>query len=220
VYHTTSIVLAVVSCSIVLVRLGFKLLATHSLSSDDYAVFVVVLVAVPSVVITHYGTTANGVGRDIWTLTPQNITNVLFYLYIETILYCIQIVLVKLCLLLFYLRIFPGQTVRRLLWVTVSFAVLFGAVFFFLAIFQCSPIRYSWQHWDGEHEGKCANLNAIAWANASISIALDVWMLAIPLAEISTLNLHWKKKVGAGLMFCVGTLYVAPCPFLLLMAPS
>jgi hypothetical protein len=31
-------------------------------------------------------------------------------------------------------------------------------------------------------------------------------MLAIPLAQLKTLNLHWKKKIGVGLMFCVGTL--------------
>ena len=219
-YNATSIALAVISCSIVLIRLAFKLLATRSLSPDDYVVFVLVIVAVPSVVITHYGTTANGVGRDIWTLTPDNITDFLFYFYIMAILYFVQVMLVKLCLLLFYLRIFPGQTVRRLLWGTVGFAIVFGVVFFFLAIFQCSPIRHFWQHWDGEHEGKCLDLNAIAWANAAISIALDVWMLAIPLAQLNTLNLHWKKKIGVALMFCVGTLYVVPHPFLSLNALS
>ncbi len=149
------------ACIIALVRLGFKLLATRGLSLDDYVVFILVLAAVPSVVIMHSGATANGVGRDIWTLTPQNITNFLFYFYIAVILYCIQVMLVKLCLLLFYLRIFPGETVRRLLWGTVSFTVLFGVVFFFFSIFQCSPISHFWQYWDGEHEGKCLDLNAI-----------------------------------------------------------
>lgn len=40
-------------------------------------------------------------------------------------------------------------------------------------------------------------------------------MLAIPLAQLNTLSLHWKKKVGGAIMFCVGTLYVALRPFLL-----
>lgn len=211
-YDTTSIALAVITCSIVAARLCFKLISTRSLSSDDYIVLVLVIVAVPSVVITHYGTTPNGVGRDIWTLTPQNITDFLFYFYIMAIFYFTQVMMVKLCILLFYLRIFPGQTVRRLLWGTVIFTGLFGVVFFILAIFQCSPISHFWQHWDGEHEGTCLDLNAIAWANAGISIALDLWMLAIPLAQLKTLKLHWKKKIGVGLMFCVGTLYAIPFP--------
>ena len=42
-------------------------------------------------------------------------------------------------------------------------------------------------------------------ARAAVSIALDVWMLAIPLAQLPGLKLHWKKKVSVGLMFFVGT---------------
>ncbi|SPQ25015.1 eec87730-e41e-40bc-a9d4-17d6dc907b95 [Thermothielavioides terrestris] len=204
-YDTATIVLFVIAACTVVLRLGFKLLVTRSLSADDYAVFLLILVVVPSVVFTHYGTTPNGVGRDIWTLTPQNITDFLYYFYLMAMFYFLQVMLLKLCLLLFYLRIFPSQSVRRLLWGTIVLDVVFGVVFFFLAIFQCSPISYFWTNWDGEHEGKCLNSNAIAWANAAISIALDLWMLAIPLAQLKTLNLHWKKKIGVGLMFCVGT---------------
>lgn len=196
----------------VVLRLGFKLLTTHELTLDDYVVFFLILVGVPSVVITHYGTTPNGVGRDVWALTPAMITDFLYYFYMMAILYFTQVALVKLCLLLFYLRIFPGPLVRRLLWGTVVFNVLFGVIFVFLAIFQCSPISFFWQSWDGEHHGKCLNINAIAWANASISIALDLWMLAIPMSQLRTLKLHWKKKIGVALMFCVGTLYVIPLP--------
>lgn len=50
------------------------------------------------------------------------------------------------------------------------------------------------------------NANAIGWANAAISVALDVWMLAVPLWNLKRLNLHWKKKVGVAAMFVVGTL--------------
>ncbi|KAK4124112.1 hypothetical protein N657DRAFT_689720 [Parathielavia appendiculata] len=204
-YDTASIVLIVVSSAIVALRLGFKLLVTRSLSSDDWVIFGLLFVSIPSVGIIHYGTVPNGVGRDIWTLTPEQITNFLFYFYIMAILYFTQVALIKICLLLFYLRIFPARPVRRLLWATVGFSVAFGIFFIFLAIFQCTPISFFWDKWDREHEGKCLDSNAIAWANAALSIALDFWMLAIPLAQLKTLNLHWKKKIGVALMFCVGT---------------
>lgn len=42
-------------------------------------------------------------------------------------------------------------------------------------------------------------------ARAAVSVALDVWMLAIPLSQLPGLKLHWKKKVSVGLMFFVGT---------------
>lgn len=50
------------------------------------------------------------------------------------------------------------------------------------------------------------NSTAIGWANASISVAVDVWMLAVPLWYLRKLKLHWKKKIGVAAMFIVGTL--------------
>lgn len=122
------------------------------------------------------------------------------------ILYFAQITLLKLSLLFFYLRIFPGMYVRRLLWGTVAFNCVFGAAFVVAAIFQCSPIPYYWLRWDGEHRGTCVDINALSWSNAGISIGLDVFMLVVPIWQLSGLKMHWKKKLGVGAMFLVGTL--------------
>ena len=70
-----------------------------------------------------------------------------------------------------------------------------------------------WWRWDGEHkDGKCVDINALGWANAAISIALDAWMLVLPLWQVSLLKLAWKKKLSVALMFFVGTLYVSHLP--------
>jgi hypothetical protein len=50
------------------------------------------------------------------------------------------------------------------------------------------------------------NSMAIGWANASISVAMDIWMLAIPMWYLRRLKMHWKKKIGVAAMFIVGTL--------------
>ncbi|KAF9765388.1 hypothetical protein IL306_002332 [Fusarium sp. DS 682] len=49
------------------------------------------------------------------------------------------------------------------------------------------------------------NSTAIGWANAAISVAMDVWMLAVPMWYLRKLKLHWKKKIGVAAMFIVGT---------------
>lgn len=43
---------------------------------------------------------------------------------------------------------------------------------------------------------KLANSNVLI---AAISIVEDVWMLAIPLSQLHSLQLHWKKKIGGKL---------------------
>jgi hypothetical protein len=84
---------------------------------------------------------------------------------------------------------------------------LFGASFVLAAIFQCQPVSYFWTKWDEEStEGSCISINGLGWANAIGSIVLDLWMLGIPLSQLPSLQLHWKRKLGVGLMFCVGIL--------------
>ncbi|KAF3768073.1 hypothetical protein M406DRAFT_355824 [Cryphonectria parasitica EP155] len=108
-------------------------------------------------------------------------------------------------LLFFYLKIFPKRTVRLLLWATIGYNAIWGVAFILIAVFQCQPIDYYWTNWDGEHTGTCINANSLGWANAITSIALDIWMVAIPLFQLRDLQLHFKKKIGVGIMFCTGT---------------
>lgn len=120
--------------------------------------------------------------------------------------YFLELCLLKMSMLFFYLKIFPTKGVRMLLWGTVAYNALWGVVFVLIAIFQCRPISHNWTGWNGAGSGTCLDSNAIAWSNGITSIVLDFWMLAIPLAQLRTLQLHFRKKLGVAVMFCTGTL--------------
>ncbi|KAJ4412312.1 hypothetical protein N0V91_000783 [Didymella pomorum] len=196
----------IIATIFVAIRFFFKATVSRmDFGYDDWCVLATLIAASPSAVITVFGTVKHGLGRDIWTLTPEEITEMLKWFYVMATLYFTQVTLLKLTLIFFYIRVFPAKEVQRLLWATVLFVVLFGVVFDIVAIFQCRPIHYFWTKWDGLHKGTCMDTNAIAAANAAISIALDFWMLGIPLWQLWGLKLHWKKKVAVALMFCLGT---------------
>ncbi len=205
-YYALSISFGTISGAIVVLRFFSRFVTNVELGLDDYFIGITLATGIPSTVITVHGSISNGLGRDIWTLTPQQITGFIHTFYAMEILYFAQVALLKLSLLFFYLRIFPGTKVRQLLWATIIFDVLFGVVFVFIAIFQCQPISYYWTSWDGEHKGTCLNINGLGWSNAAISILLDAWMLGLPLSQLVSLQLHWKKKIQVALMFIVGTL--------------
>lgn len=173
---------------------------------DDYTIILTLIAGVPSVVVIDRGSLKNGLGRDVWTVPFDRITAFVRWLYVLEVLYFFQMTLLKLALLFFFLRIFPKTMIRNLLKGTIVFTMLYGLVFVIIAIFQCRPISHYWDKWDLEHDGKCINVNALAWSNAIISIALDVWMLALPLYEVFRLQLSWRKKISVAIMFLVGTL--------------
>jgi hypothetical protein len=205
-YVVLSNTMIIIAAVFVAIRFFFKATVSRmDFGYDDWCVLATLIAASPSAVITVFGTVKHGLGQDIWTLTPEEITEMLKWFYVMATLYFTQVTLLKLTLIFFYIRVFPAKEVQRLLWATVLFVVLFGVVFDIVAIFQCRPIHYFWTKWDGLHKGTCMDTNAIAAANAAISIALDFWMLGIPLWQLWGLKLHWKKKVAVALMFCLGT---------------
>ncbi|KNG50504.1 cfem domain-containing protein [Stemphylium lycopersici] len=205
-YVMLSNTMVCIAAIFVAIRFAFKAMVSRvDFGYDDWCVLATLITAVPSAIITVFGTVKNGLGQDLWTLTPTEITQMLQYFYIMAWLYFLQLTLLKITLLFFYIRVFPGKDVQRLLWGTIIFTVLWGAVFIIVAMFQCRPIHYFWTKWDGMQKGTCLEINAITASNAAISIALDFWILGVPLWQLWGLRLHWKKKVGVALMFCVGT---------------
>ncbi|KAF1970681.1 hypothetical protein BU23DRAFT_581991 [Bimuria novae-zelandiae CBS 107.79] len=192
--------------SFVIVRIAFELLVARvEIGADAWTVLAAATLSLPSAIITIYGIVKHGLGQHIWTLRPEQITTMLKYFYVMAALYYAQTALLKLSLLFFYISMFPSIGLQRLLWGTVIFVVLWGIAFVFASIFQCQPVSYFWKHWDGVHQRHCVDNNAIKNIHAAISIALDFWILGIPLSQLWGIRMHWKKKLCVALVFSVGT---------------
>ncbi|KAF4635577.1 hypothetical protein G7Y89_g2516 [Cudoniella acicularis] len=204
-YNTVSTTLGVISGVAVLLRLYSKFALNSPWGLDDTFVMLTLAAGIPTSVLVPHGLTSNGLGRDIWTVTPEQITQFIHIFYASEALYFAQVALLKLSLLFFYLRIFPAPSIKRFILGTVAFDICYGITFVFLSLFQCKPIDYYWTKWDGEHTGTCLNVNVLGWTNAAISIVLDAWMLSLPMHQLMGLQLHWKKKIGVAMMFVVGT---------------
>lgn len=206
-YDVVNVVLGSISAAVLTLRVVYKLfVAKIQLGMDDWFIVATLCSGIPGTVITSLGTIRNGLGRDIWTLPPSEITSFIYWFYHMEYEYFLNLALLKMSLLFFYLKIFPNKGVRVLLWATIGYNAIWGIAFILLSIFQCRPISYYWTNWDGEHAGSCLDANSLGWANAITSIVLDIWMLAIPLFQLRSLQLHLKKKIGVAIMFSTGTL--------------
>ncbi|KAF4991235.1 hypothetical protein FDECE_14107 [Fusarium decemcellulare] len=205
-YKNLSISLLVVSSLFVLQRFGFKIYKGTELGIDDWLTLVALLHLL-SITITNTELVRNGLGRDVWTLRPETINNFGKYFFINVVLYMSEVAVLKLAILFFYLRIFPDERVRLTVWATIVLDSVYGVAFVFASCLQCRPASHYWTSWSQETSGSCSNTNALAWANAGISIALDVWMLFIPLFEINKVRLSRGKKIAVSLMFCMGSFF-------------
>lgn len=145
-----------------------------------------------------------GVGRDIWMISKDVLSKLFFVFYLEEISYTVATGAVKVALLAFYIRIFPGQNLRRAAWTAIAFTIAFTLGFVLVAIFQCIPVQYTWHKWDPQYHGTCVEIWKAIMVHAVINIILDLVIISIPMPTLYRLRMSWTNKIQVGLMFCVG----------------
>lgn len=72
--------------------------------------------------------------------------------------------------------------------------------------FNCTPITFMWQGWDGEHPGSCFDVSNQAFALAIINIVIDAIIFVLPIPQLLGLQMTMKRKLGVIAMFVVGLL--------------
>lgn len=134
------------------------------------------------------------------SLTPSQ----LFYL--EEVFYIFSMSLLKVSVLLFYLKVFPKRGFRHAVYIMAGLNIVYAMVYGFVVIFQCTPVNGAWLSWDKEYNSRCMNQNILGWSTASINIALDLATIALPLPSLAKLKMPMRKKLQIMLMFAVGIL--------------
>lgn len=111
--------------------------------------------------------------------------------------------LIKISVLVFYLRIFPYDRFRQWTWAIITFVVLSTIASVALTIFQCTPVS---RFWDRDLDGKCLNFEAAAYIAAGLTIASDFMTVLLPIPVVRRLSMSWKRKVGVIVMFTLGSI--------------
>ncbi|KAK1477385.1 hypothetical protein CCUS01_16659 [Colletotrichum cuscutae] len=98
-----------------------------------------------------------------------------------------------------------GQEIQDRNLVDASLRPLVGFIFIVFSFVQRQPTWLIWEGWrDKEPRGVILDLNKMGLSHGGMNIALDVWMLILPLTQLYKLNLKMKKKLGIIAMFSVG----------------
>lgn len=177
--------------------------AGRNIALDDVFAIVAIVSALPMGILEFF-MAADGFGKDIWTIPAKKIYRIVQFTWLTEVFYFMALAFTKLSLLFFLLRIFPDQRFRQMVYILIGVSAAYGIAFTITCLFNCTPISYIWENWDGEHSGKCLDLHVFAWAHAGINIVLDVIILAIPIPQLLRLSLSTKKKMYIIIMFSIG----------------
>ncbi|KAI1873571.1 hypothetical protein JX265_005193 [Neoarthrinium moseri] len=204
-YLPVSVTLMAIASALMLMRLGYqKFISASGLCLDDWFILVTWIVSITSSVVNHVLIMHNGLGRDMWTLSIDTVGEFLRGLYLMELCYFTEALFIKLSMIAFYLRIFPDKNIQRTLIGTAIFVGISGVVFLLSAIFQCTPVAFFWKQVETQ-QGRCLDIGALACAHGAVSIALDIWLLMIPLSRLRGLQMSRGKKMGVASMFLIGS---------------
>ncbi|TLD27340.1 hypothetical protein PspLS_05124 [Pyricularia sp. CBS 133598] len=158
-------------------------------------------------------------GRDLWTLSKQQLIDTGYWIYVAEPIYMSSHAFLKASFLFFYLRVFGlvGSvsyffglcSMRPLLMGTLWVNLVIAIIIVGLSIGQCSPISFAWTQWAEDSSGTCIQSGKLLWAQAISSMLLDFWILALPLSQIARLHRSWPTKLGVAAMFSLGIITTA-----------
>ncbi|KAF4962229.1 hypothetical protein FSARC_9681 [Fusarium sarcochroum] len=214
--NITCLVMGVLALGFFGMRVVSKIIGFVPYGHDDS----LILVAFPVVVAfnvfcqiiradenSHDVVPSKGLGLDIWAVSDENVTSFLIFLLSCEFAYAISLALIKLSILAFFLRIFPDNRFRKMVWWTTGFILITCVVYLTLFLIQRKPLSLFWDGWmDKEPRGVMLDANAMGISHGAINVALDIWMLILPTTQLYKVGLRLKKKLGVIAMLSVGLL--------------
>ncbi|KAH7401563.1 hypothetical protein BKA66DRAFT_556005 [Pyrenochaeta sp. MPI-SDFR-AT-0127] len=209
----TSLTFLVISWMAVTFRFWVRLRVIREPGWDDAFIFVAALCNTAATICVCLSV-HHGLGRHMLYIGPTNVERYLLLFYIEHSLYVTESVVIKVSLLLQYLRIFKAGVMRWLCIILLSIVSLWGLGFSIVAWFPCFPVRGSWErHIDakcyGFGLGDVQSFVAMFKAHSASNMTFDVVIFLTPMVLFGTTNLRLKNVLAMIGVFAFGAIVVA-----------
>ncbi|KAF1841545.1 uncharacterized protein K460DRAFT_419592 [Cucurbitaria berberidis CBS 394.84] len=209
------VITAVFACAL---RCWVRIHMVKAFGRDDW------LMVFATIFFIMYATSSNlgvkyGTGRhraDLTTEGYQNGRHCWFFCYL---LYAASMMCSKLSIGFLLLRISVTKIHTWILYLAMLISVVAGGVFFFVCLFQCSPVSYMWDR--TSQSGRCVNdtlIAVLAYIYSAFSIVSDFTFAIIPAFLVWHLQLKRRAKVALIPLITMGCVasaaVVARLPFL------
>ncbi|KAE8447375.1 hypothetical protein EG329_010789 [Mollisiaceae sp. DMI_Dod_QoI] len=161
-----------------------------------------------------------GTGQHFANLPPENIPIALKWWWCSELAYISSTAVFKASICIFLFRICVTRSQIFTIWLVLGVVTAYSVFYFFLVIFQCSPVAYFWTQYLGA-SGHCIHASAItgtSYAHSAVSCWAD-WTLGIlPVFLVWNLSMNTRTKISVALILALGafgsTATIVRIPFL------
>jgi hypothetical protein len=141
------------------------------------------------------------------SLTPK-VSNAFQWWYFTELGYVLSTALIKFCIGALLLRICAKRYQFIIIWVVIAVVAVFSIFYFFLLVFQCSPISFFWTQFQGV-PGTClpvAVTTNATYVHSAVSALADWTLCVLPIFVVKDLKMNPRTKVTVALLLGIGAL--------------
>ncbi|CVK94968.1 uncharacterized protein FMAN_13233 [Fusarium mangiferae] len=204
-YRATIIVFATLSFFFFVLRVTSKILTKNAWGTDDTWAAITFCILIPFTVFTLLAI-HHGLGLATPLFTRNDLSQALKEIFILHLLYVCGLAAAKTSILFFYLRIFSDNSFRMLVWATHAFNALSTVIIITLNLTLGRSVTYLLENSSDDVVSmrKYSNAIKIVLAHCVVNLALDVWMLILPMTQLYNIGLKLDKKISVMAMFGLG----------------
>lgn len=133
-------------------------------------------------------------------ITSKHLAQIVFATFI---LYGFAVTAVKVGVLYFYRRIFPGADLKIWLMVLGALSLIWFILITLISVFQCMPVQKAWE---AELPGYCIPYLDIFIGMQVANIVLDIAILCLPITTVLKLHMTVSTKISVAGTFGLGGL--------------
>ncbi|KAI1131672.1 hypothetical protein F5Y10DRAFT_275404 [Nemania abortiva] len=150
-----------------------------------------------------------------WDVRVRDLAHFFYIVHVGAILYSVAIMLLKIAILLQWVRLFVPRGTKGLFYLTShSFLWINVLLYSVIVITICASCKPFAKLWDSTLPGKCsANREIIDIATAVGNLASDLVILVLPQPVIWKLKIKTQKKIGITFVFCIGIFAIISAAF-------
>ncbi|KAI1855544.1 hypothetical protein JX265_004627 [Neoarthrinium moseri] len=190
-------------------RVYMKFFVMKQKSLGDYLLILAYALLIVNFVFTYRMTEKPGIFVHQWNVHLGDFIYFLRDVFITSQLYIGSILLIKVAILLEWIRIFAPPGNRHFVY-WASHIMIWANVVFYVSIFiafniACTPYEYNW---NVLLKGNCDRVNThyTNLATSIFNVISDFMILIIPQRAIWKLHMSTKKKLGVSMVFAIGLL--------------
>ncbi|KAF2727116.1 hypothetical protein EJ04DRAFT_400147, partial [Polyplosphaeria fusca] len=205
-----SIALTSISALVVGLRCVTRTAVVRSFGADDWTMVAALLFAITLLFMIIVMAYVYNLGASGFLLSLDQLVNTLKLQVAITIVYYSVLTLIKISILMFYLRIGSIHT-----WFRISSKVIIGLIVMnhlvtvVVTLAQCVPLNKAWDFLGQIKHGHCIDINIFFNFISIFHIVTDAIIISLPIKLLINIQRPRREKIGLAFIFGLGILSTA-----------